>query len=107
VNVTSNLDKVGSKTIVPLALLVAELVSNSIKHAFDDQGIIHIIFTSDNDGQLLLTYEDNGSGKEQENQSSFGLQLIETLTEQLDGEYTRSSTETGTRYSFKLSNLDD
>jgi len=107
VNVTSNLDKVGSKTIVPLALLVAELVSNSIKHAFDDQGIIHIIFTSDNDGQLLLTYEDNGSWKEQENQSSFGLQLIETLTEQLDGEYTRSSTETGTRYSFKLSNLDD
>lgn len=107
VNVTSNLDKVGSKTIVPLALLVAELVSNSMKHAFDNQGIINIIFTSDHDGQLLLTYEDNGSWKEQENQSSFGLQLIETLTEQLDGEYSRNSTETGTLYSFKLSNLDD
>jgi two-component sensor histidine kinase len=107
VNVTSNLDKVGSKTIVPLALLVAELVSNSMKHAFDNQGIINIIFTSDHDGQLLLTYEDNGSWKEQENTSSFGLQLIETLTEQLDGEYSRNSTETGTLYSFKLSNLDD
>lgn len=107
VNVTSNLEKVGSKTIVPLALLVAELVSNSMKHAFDNQGIINIIFTSDHDGQLLLTYEDNGSWKEQENQSSFGLQLIETLTEQLDGEYSRNSTETGTVYSFKLSNLDD
>ncbi|MEN9442980.1 MAG: hypothetical protein RLZ33_3057, partial [Bacteroidota bacterium] len=80
---------------------------NSMKHAFDNQGIINIIFTSDHDGQLLLTYEDNGSWKEQENTSSFGLQLIETLTEQLDGEYSRNSTETGTLYSFKLSNLDD
>lgn len=106
VEVTSNLHKVGSKTIVPLALLVAELVSNSIKHAFGNEGIITIVFTSDNDGHLLLTYEDNGTWKPQENKSSFGLQLIETLTEQLDGEYTRSSTEDGTLYSFKLSNLD-
>jgi two-component sensor histidine kinase len=54
-----------------------------------------------------LIYEDNGSWKEQENRNSFGLQLIETLTEQLDGTFDRSSTETGTQYRFKLSNLDD
>ena len=96
VNVTSNLDKVGSKTIVPLALLVAELVSNSMKHAFVDNGIIQIVFSSNDEGKLVLTYEDNGSWKPQENTSSFGLQLIETLTEQLDGEYSRNSTEIGT-----------
>lgn len=107
VNVTSNLDKVGSKTIVPLALLVAELVSNSMKHAFDHQGNIQITFSSNEDKQLKLTYEDNGSWKEQENKASFGLQLIETLTEQLDGEYSRNSTEKGTQYIFNLSNLDD
>ena len=107
VNVTSNLDKVGSKTIVPLALLVAELVSNSMKHAFEQQGNIQITFSSNDDNQLKLIYEDNGSWKEQENKASFGLQLIETLTEQLDGEYTRNSTEKGTQYIFNLSNLDD
>lgn len=107
VNVTSNLEKVGSKTIVPLALLVAELVSNSMKHAFGNEGIINIVFTSNDEGQLLLKYEDNGTWKPQENQSSFGLQLIETLTEQLDGEYSRNTTNEGTLYNFKLSNIDD
>lgn len=106
INVISELDKVGSKTIVPLALLVAELVSNSMKHAFETNGKISVFFSPERDGFFTLEYEDNGCWKEKKSENSFGLQLIQTLTEQLDGDHSRNSTDAGTAYRFSLANLD-
>lgn len=106
IEIVSKLDKVGSKTIVPLALLVAELVSNSMKHAFFEKGKITVYFSPEYNGYFTLEFEDNGTWKEKSSDSSFGLQLIQTLTEQLDGSYTRNSTEAGTIYAFSLANLD-
>lgn len=107
IKVISKLERVGLKTIVPLALLVSELVSNSLKHAFSESGHITLAFSQESNGYFNLKYEDNGTWKQPGNGSAFGLQLIQTLSEQLDGNYTRNATETGTYYEFMLANLDE
>jgi two-component sensor histidine kinase len=104
--VTSKLERVGLKTIVPLALLVSELVSNTLKHAFQKEGEIHLSFSSANSGYFTLVYRDNGKWKNPSEVSSFGLQLIDMLIEQLEGTYTKISDETGTTYRISIVNLD-
>lgn len=89
----------GLKTIVPFGLLVNELMSNSLKHAYDDNesAVIKINIKPKNKYEIIFEYEDNGTWVEpKEEVSSFGLELIDILTEQLDGKYTRE----GSKYSF-------
>ena len=81
----------GIDTAIPCGLITNELVSNSLKHAFpaDTKGEIHIeLFKGDN-GELTLTISDNGigfpEGVDFRNTESLGLQLVNTLTEQLGG----------------------
>lgn len=97
---------IGSSSIVPLALLISELVSNSLKHAFTEKGRIFIGIYSKKDF-IELVYIDNGAWKESSSENSFGLQLIEMLTEQMDGKAERVSDVSGTRYSFLLKRLDN
>lgn len=108
VNVTieSHLQKVGMKTIVPFALLISELVSNSLKHAFMLEGSIHLIINNEVDNKFIVTYSDNGIWKENGQQTSFGLQLIEALTEQLNGTIKRNNDANGTHYEISLENVD-
>lgn len=76
--------------IVPLGLIVNELITNSLKHAFDPgrDGLVSLSLKSC-DGSLVLTISDNGSGIPEDvdvfNTSSLGLQLIIALIEQLKG----------------------
>ena len=100
----SEIEKIGLKTIVPLGLLINELLSNSIKHAFKKDGYISIsILKGRNENEFILVYADDGKWiKPLDENTSFGLGLIQTLTEQLDGSYTRQQSE----YTFELKNLD-
>jgi two-component sensor histidine kinase len=103
--INSEVQKVGLKTIVPLGLLINELLSNSIKHAFfKSDGFISIrLLKGNNKNELILIYADDGVWIEKEiGHSSFGLGLIKTLTEQLEGTYTRNNSE----YTFTIQNLD-
>jgi two-component sensor histidine kinase len=52
--------------------------------------------------EVEIIYKDNGTWKERKNPESFGLVLIEALTEQLNGTFTLS-TDNGTVYSFVFS----
>jgi two-component sensor histidine kinase len=106
VSVVSDLERVGSKSIVPLALLVAELISNSLKHAFLESGKITVLLRSGEGNQFYLHYEDNGKWKEQSNENSFGLQLVQLLSEQLEGTFEREIRDSGTCYQFRLANLE-
>lgn len=92
---------IDTTSIVPLALLLSELVSNSLKHAFQMKGQIDLMIKQI-DERIHIHYADNGSWKTKESPKGFGLQLIELLTEQLDGSYKRTSDETGTVYLFEL-----
>lgn len=105
--IKSDLTKVGLKTIVPLGLLISELVSNSFKHAFKQslksEVRLEIIKRAEN--TINVIYSDSGKWIEPRHKS-FGLELIETLTAQLEGEFQREAEEDGTTYTFTLVNLD-
>ena len=98
-------EEIGSKTIAPLALIINELISNSLKHAFNGDGEISIKFNPLQDGRFELIYSDNGTWKERK-EDAFGLQLIDIFTEQLDGEFKRETTNEETTYRFLLTDLD-
>lgn len=77
------------KFIVPLGLLFNELISNSLKHAFkqNGKGSITIIITQSG-RELLISYTDSGEWIESKAGPSFGMDLIDTLVDQLGGSYT-------------------
>lgn len=96
----------GLKTIVPFGLLINELISNSLKHSYADNEstIIKIQIKPRNKYEITFIYEDNGQWVEPtEEASSFGLELIDILTEQLDGKYTRE----GSKYTFIVNTTED
>ena len=77
-------------TSIPLGLILNELVSNSMKYAFpdDEKGEINIKLRSKDD-QYTLIVSDNGVGIPPEIDfdkiESLGLQLVKSLTNQIDG----------------------
>ena len=103
VAINSNLEHMEIKNLVPVALIFNELITNTLKHAFTNtkQGEINIsILTKGLD--VLISYRDNGNWVKPVSDNSFGMILIETFTEQLDGEYTINH-EKGTEYKFCFS----
>jgi PAS domain S-box-containing protein len=78
-------------TSIPLGLIVNELVTNSLKHAFPPgtSGEINIKFHTTDD-KYQLEVKDNGIGfpkdVDYKNTESLGLRLVTSLTEQIDGE---------------------
>jgi len=98
--IVSDLESVSTKSLVPISLIFNELISNSMKYAFigKETGKIYISVLKKN-SKIEFVYKDNGTWKKRENPESFGLVLIESLTEQLNGTFTLS-TENGTEYFF-------
>jgi len=91
-------------TSIPLGLIVNELVTNSLKHAFPQgkSGEINIEFHTQDD-KYILEVKDNGigfpKGLDYKNTDSLGLRIVTSLTEQIDGEIKFTNTS-GT--SFKI-----
>lgn len=88
--------------LTPLGLILNELITNSIKHAFEgiDHPRIKISFIQDK--QVVFRYEDNGKGFE-EATDSVGTTLINLLSiSQLKGEMTIDTTG-GYHYALKFS----
>ena len=107
--VNTDIERIGLKTIVPLGLIVNELMSNSIEHAFKDceKAVITIGMIQKDPDVFLMTYSDNGKWKKKDEAvTSFGLELVEALTDQLEGTVNREVREGNTVYSFELKNLD-
>lgn len=100
----NDMERVGLKTIIPLGLLLNELITNSYKHAFHHTEVGSIAIDVRNLGgdYFELVYSDSGIWKNHNEQSGFGLELMEMLTDQLDGTMKRS----GSTYHFKLANLE-
>lgn len=97
----------GIETAVPCGLLVNEILSNSMKHAFPngESGLIKIQLKNLNDKyQLILS--DNGVGMPEnldiEKCDSLGLQLVQNLTNQINGElYITNNSGTEFKIEFK------
>ena len=97
----------GVDMAVPCGLIVNELVSNAIKHAFpgNARGTIEIIIRMLNAGQMEIVVADDGVGLETPSpapeSTSLGLRLIDTLTTQLDG-VLNVETDNGTRFGITI-----
>jgi PAS domain S-box-containing protein len=76
-------------TSIPLGLIINEIASNSLKHAFHKgPGEISIEIYPDGDN-FVLKISDNGTGFPEHidfrNTDSLGMQLVNSLVEQIDG----------------------
>jgi PAS domain S-box-containing protein len=97
----------GIDIAIPCALIINELVSNSLKYAFPDgkPGHIQISFNQDKKGTYTLTVSDNGIGFPKDinfqNTESLGLQLVNTLTKQLNGKI-ELDRKKGTRFTISF-----
>ncbi|MCD4746931.1 MAG: tetratricopeptide repeat protein [Bacteroidales bacterium] len=76
---------------IPLGLIINELLSNALKHAFNDISTpeLKITLKEENNKNLILSIKDNGNGISDEfysnNAGTFGLELVNMLTKQLKG----------------------
>ncbi len=85
--------EVSTKTLVPLGIILAELITNSLKHGFSEtakKGNISVSVTVDSKA-LTVSYSDNGIGiqntENPEDSDSLGFLLIRSLTEQLNSSF--------------------
>ena len=89
--VNANNVRLGIDSAMPCGLIINELVSNALKHAFPNKqgGEIQIEFYANPENQFTLSIYDNGigfpAGMNFQSAGSLGLQLVNTLVNQLDG----------------------
>lgn len=85
----------GISTLIPVGLLLNELISNSLKHAFTDHhtsGVITVKISPLGNDRYEMIVGDNGKGMSSSalgSSSSLGLELVHTFVEQLEGSIER------------------
>ena len=92
-------------TLIPLGLIVNEITSNSLKHAFggvEDPGLSVDLHSED--GRIMLEIADNGVGLEEKRdilKKTLGMNIINALTGQIKGTIQMDSTS-GLKYSISF-----
>ncbi|MCH2023032.1 MAG: PAS domain-containing protein [Saprospiraceae bacterium] len=90
-NISSNLNTLSADVAINLGLITAELITNSIKHGYqnDTANFCINIKISKQNSYVDYLYTDNGLGLNSElelqNSSNFGFKLISHLIKKLDG----------------------
>jgi two-component sensor histidine kinase len=84
---------------VPIGLIVNELVTNSVKHAYGEAGggIFVEMLVGPSKGEARLIVYDNGSGIDTAKPGGSGLKLVEALVRQIRGRIVRTSSNSGVR----------
>lgn len=109
-NITLDVD-----AVIPCALIINELVSNSLKYAFphfsvyaDTAGEVRIGLHRNTDEKCILTVGDNGVGLPEgfdiSNCESLGLKLVSVLAKQLKGSI-QLNTDRGTEFEIVFEGL--
>ncbi len=101
-NVKCEVEEISIEKALPIGLIITELVSNSMKHAFKKRsiGIINIeIIKDEKTGNNQLYYSDNGEGFDfnEISEKGLGQEIIKGLIDQLNG-----TTETKNNNGFEL-----
>jgi two-component system, sensor histidine kinase PdtaS len=97
--------KLDIDTVIPLGLIINELITNSIKYAFQnvDHGLLEISMKEEGDS-LNVFVKDNGAGMDEEamkSSNSFGWKMIKSLSRKLKAEIFVSGVS-GTSVQLKL-----
>lgn len=102
----------GMDTAVPLGIIINELVSNALKHAFSDRESGEICVCLKKEGErnrFSLIVRDNGRGFPEDidfrETDSLGLQLVTNLVDQVEGSIELKTTSNGTEFRIKFKEL--
>ena len=99
------------EVIIPIGLIINELLSNCLKHAFrqmqeQETGRIQISFTATDNEHYQLAVCDNGPGLPQDfdlqRNKTLGLKLIRSLSQQLKAQLSFSSSDQGTCFRLDI-----
>ncbi|WP_319475638.1 histidine kinase dimerization/phosphoacceptor domain -containing protein [Marispirochaeta aestuarii] len=81
------------KTAIPVGMIIAELITNSLKHSFgssrETQNTISISTQLDTRGMLTLRYRDSGDTGGEPREGGLGIRLNEAFADQLGGSLRR------------------
>jgi len=106
-----NVDKLDLDTLIPVGLLINEIISNSLKYAFEEDGdkenVITFKMYREDGNSFRMIIGDNGKGSPvsiDDQHSTFGMELIKMLVDQLHGTITRLPQQ-GTVYQISFSSL--
>lgn len=105
-------NRFNSDTLTPLGLIINEIISNALKYAFTDgiDGVITVQITERDNGLYRMIIGDDGIGISAEVEGSglesFGTELIEALTEQLNGTIMRLRDRKGTVYQIDFEDVE-
>jgi len=100
------------ETGIPCGLIINELISNSLKHAFKGgrTGAISIAMTQTAPHDYTMIISDNGPGFPKDidfkNTPSLGLQLVNNLVAQLEGDISLDCTS-GSMFTMHLKSIED
>jgi two-component sensor histidine kinase len=91
-----------SEQAVPIAIIVNELVTNSLKYAFPEgqTGLVQVALRAD--GDVVLSVTDNGMGIQGERPEGVGSRVLSLLTQQLGGTMTRENLAPGCRVTLVM-----
>jgi len=97
---------------LPVSLIINEVVTNVFKHAFDgkEEGTLQIAMNKKKDN-ITLRISDNGKGLPpnfhiSKDTGSLGIQLIDTLSQQLEGNYKYESNNGETQFMLTFTKAD-
>jgi two-component sensor histidine kinase len=108
-NVSVESHPVGIKEAVALGVIINELVTNAVKHAFadDQKGEIEVQFDREGD-KFRLCVRDNGlGGTPLEDSTGLGLSLVRAVAAQLGGDLERRDAQPGSIYVVTIPAIQD
>jgi two-component system response regulator len=79
---------------IPVGMILAELMTNSLKHAFSaGDGLVSVEVRRSDENLIRIRYSDSGPGRPDQNPNELGLgvRLNEAFAQQLEGSYRQDS----------------
>jgi two-component sensor histidine kinase len=89
-----------------LGIIVNEVLTNSIKHNSDKDGLRIEIELKINDGVIYLYIKDNGKGFENIQKQGLGLKLVNQFCKKLTNSQSEFSFENGTKFELSFESKD-
>jgi two-component system, sensor histidine kinase PdtaS len=96
--------RVPHERAVPIGLIVNELVTNAIKHAYPGEtgGVIRVTFATADNGEAVLCVRDDGVGLGPPRKGSAGTDLLARLAQQIGGTLEQAEQEKGTGFCIRF-----